>query len=92
MNIEIVAPSFILVAVTDENLVSRHAFRPLYELVLSLRSRSSVSNPLHVFEQNLLAPAVIEFRCAAIGVASDALSGFKGTVVLQKVRDTGRSK
>jgi hypothetical protein len=41
-------------------------------------------------EQNLLTAAVIEFRGAAIGVASDALSSFEGAVVFQKIRDTGR--
>ena len=51
-----------------------------------------VSNPLHILQQNLLAAAVIEFRGPAVGVAGDSLSGFKGTVIFQKIRDTGRPK
>jgi hypothetical protein len=33
---------------------------------------------------------VIEFRGPAVGVPGDALSGFKGPVVLEKIRDAGR--
>ena len=50
----------------------------------------SIPNPLHVLEQNLLAAAVIEFRGPAVGVAGDSLSGFKGAVIFQKIRDAGR--
>ena len=52
----------------------------------------SVPNPLHFFEQNLLAAAVIEFRGPAIGVAGYPLSGFKSAVILQKIRDAGSSE
>jgi hypothetical protein len=55
-------------------------------------SKALISNPLHIFEQDLLAAAVIEFRGPAIGVASDSLSGFKGAVIFQKIRDAGRPK
>jgi hypothetical protein len=41
----------------------------------------SVPNPFHIFEQNLLATAVIEFGGSAVGVAGYALSGFKGAVI-----------
>jgi hypothetical protein len=54
-----------------------------------------IANPLHVFEENLLTPAVIEFRGPVVrlsGVAGDSLSGFKSAVVLEKIRDTGRAK
>jgi len=50
----------------------------------------SISNTLHVFEQNLLAAAVIEFCGPTIGVASDSLCGLKSAVVLEKIRDAGR--
>ena len=50
----------------------------------------SIPNPLHIFEQNLLTAAVIEFRGPAVGVASDPLGGFQGAVICQKIRDTGR--
>ena len=50
----------------------------------------SVPNPLHILEQNLLTAAVIEFRGPAVGVAGDSLSGFKGAVIFQKIRDAGR--
>jgi hypothetical protein len=52
----------------------------------------SVSNPLHILEQNLLTAAIIEFRSSAVGVAGDSLSGFKGAVIFQKIRDAGRPK
>jgi hypothetical protein len=55
----------------------------------SLISKMLIPNPLHVFEQNLLT-AVIEFCGSAVGVASDSLSGFKGAVIFQKIRDAGR--
>jgi len=45
-----------------------------------------------VFQQHLLAAAVIKLGGPAVGVAGDALSGFKGAVVLQKIRDAGRSE
>jgi hypothetical protein len=35
------------------------------------------------------AAAVIEFGRSAVGVASDPLSGFKGAVIFQKIRDAG---
>jgi hypothetical protein len=44
---------------------------------------------LHIFEKHLLAAAVVEFCSAAIGMASDSLSGFKSTVIFQKIRDAG---
>jgi hypothetical protein len=49
-----------------------------------------VANPLHVLEQNLLTAAVVEFCGPAVGVAGDSLSGFKGAVIFQKIRDAGR--
>jgi hypothetical protein len=52
----------------------------------------SISNSLHIFEQNLLAAAVIEFRGPAVGVAGDPLGGLKGAVIFQKIGDTGRPK
>jgi hypothetical protein len=55
-------------------------------------SSALMPNPLHVLEQNFLASAVIEFRRSAVSVAGDSLSGFKGTVIFQKIRDAGRSK
>jgi hypothetical protein len=51
---------------------------------------NSIPNPLHIFEQNLLASAVIEFCGPAVGVAGNPLSGFKGAVIFQKIRDAGR--
>jgi hypothetical protein len=52
----------------------------------------SITNPLHILEQNLLAAAVIKLRGPAIGVPGDSLSGFKGAVIFQKIRDAGRSE
>jgi hypothetical protein len=52
----------------------------------------SIPNPFHVLQEYLLTAAVIEFRSSAVGVAGDSLSGFKGTVIFQKVRDAGRPK
>jgi hypothetical protein len=43
-----------------------------------------------VLEQNLLTAPVIGFRGPAVGVARDSLSGFKGAVIFQKIRNTGR--
>ena len=54
-----------------------------------LARSESVPNPLHIFEENLLPAAVIEFRCPAVGMAGDALSGFKSAVIFQKIRDAG---
>ena len=71
--------------VADKDLVSA-------ALCTSLRSSTSVPNPLHVFEQNLLPAAVIQFPGSAIGVAGDPLGRFKGAVVFQKIRNAGRSK
>ena len=56
----------------------------------SFISKMLISNPLHVFQENLLAAAVIEFRGPAVGVAGNALGGFKGAVIFQKIRDAGR--
>jgi hypothetical protein len=43
----------------------------------------------HIFEQNLLTPAVIKFCGPAVGMAGDSLSGFKSAVIFQKIRDAG---
>jgi hypothetical protein len=51
-----------------------------------------VPNSFHVLQEHLLAAAVIEFRCPAVGVAGDSLSGFQGAVIFQKIRDPGRPK
>jgi hypothetical protein len=50
----------------------------------------SIPNPLHILQQYLLAAAVVEFRGPAVGVAGDTLSGLKGAIILEKIRDTGR--
>jgi hypothetical protein len=55
-----------------------------------LERNAGLGISLHILEQNLLAAAVIELRGSAVGVASDSLSGFKGAVILQKIRDAGR--
>jgi hypothetical protein len=41
--------------------------------------------PIHIFEQNLLPAAVIEFCGPAVDMAGDSLGGFKGAVIFQKV-------
>jgi hypothetical protein len=92
VRIEIVAPSRVLMAVTDQNLVSRHAFVSRIGFVPSLGSLRSIPNPFHILEQNLLTAAVIEFCGPAIGMAGDALCSFKGAVIFQKIRDAGRPK
>ena len=51
-----------------------------------------IPNPLHILEQNLLAAAVVDVRDSAVGVAGNALSGFKGALIFQKILDTGRPK
>ena len=55
-----------------------------------LERNAELGISLHVLEENLLAAAVIEFRGPAVGVAGDSLSGFKGAVIFQKIRDAGR--
>ena len=57
-----------------------------------LERNAELGISLHIFEQNLLSAAVIEFRGPAVGVAGDSLSGFKSAVIFQKIRDTGRPK
>ena len=37
-----------------------------------------ISNPLYVFEQNLLPAAIIKLCGPAVGMAGDSLGGFKG--------------
>jgi hypothetical protein len=49
-----------------------------------------ISNPRHVLQKNFLTAPVIEFCGPAVGVAGDSLSGFKGAVIFQKIRDAGR--
>ena len=53
---------------------------------------NSISNPLHILQEHLLATAVIKFRGPAVGVAGYPLSGFKSAVMLQKIRDAGSSE
>jgi hypothetical protein len=55
-------------------------------------SKILIPNPLHVFEENLLAAAVIEFRCPAVGVTGDPLSGFKGALIFQKMMPVARNE
>jgi hypothetical protein len=55
---------------------------------MAYKSKRLVSDALH-FEKHLLAAAVVEFRGAAAGVAGNSLSGFKGSVISQKIRDPG---
>ena len=56
----------------------------------SYASYRSIPNSLHVVQENLLTAAVIEFRSPAVGMAGDPLSGFKGAIIFQKIRDPGR--
>jgi hypothetical protein len=41
-----------------------------------------IPNPLHIFEQNLLAAPIVEFCGAAVGVASDSLGHLQRSSVL----------
>src|SRR5262245_28976017 len=50
----------------------------------------SISNSLHIFEQNLLPTTIIEFSGPAVGMAGDALSGLESPVVLEEIGDAGR--
>jgi hypothetical protein len=54
------------------------------------RRAHSIPNPFHILEQNLLPATVIKLGRSAVSVASDSLSGFKGTVIFQKISDAGR--
>ena len=49
----------------------------------------SIPNSLHVLQGHLLTAAVVKLCRPAVGVAGDALSGFKSTVIFQKIRDAG---
>ena len=40
-----------------------------------------IPDPLHILQENFLTAAVIKFRGPAVGVAGDALSGFKSAVI-----------
>jgi hypothetical protein len=51
---------------------------------------SLIPNPLHIFEQHLLSPSIVQFGGPTVGVAGDSLGGFKRAVIFQKIRDTGR--
>jgi hypothetical protein len=44
--------------------------------VNSIPTTDSVPDPLHVLQEHLLTAAVIEFRGAAVGMASDPLHDF----------------
>jgi hypothetical protein len=43
-----------------------------------LERNAELGISLHIFEQNLLAAAVIEFLGSAVGMAGDSLSSFAG--------------
>src|ERR1700694_2353214 len=57
------------------------------DAVLSGYSLKSVSNPLHIFDQDLLPTSIIELRCPAVGVAGDPLGDLQRSSVLQEIRD-----
>jgi len=57
-----------------------------------MAARNLLSNPLHIFQESLLAAAVVEFRGPAVGAACDSLNGFDGAVIFQKFRDAARPK
>jgi hypothetical protein len=44
---------------------------------------SLIPNPFHIFEQDFLAAAVIQFRGPAVCVTGYSLIGFQGAVVFQ---------
>ena len=76
----------VIATITDEDL-------PAHLVAMGLTHRlRSISNPLHVLQEHFLPTTIIEFRGPAIGMAGDPLSGFKGTVIFQKVRDTRSPK
>jgi hypothetical protein len=50
----------------------------------------SVPNSFHIFEQYLLAAAVIKLRGPAVGVTGNALGSLQSAVIFQKIRDAGR--
>jgi len=63
-----------------------------YDKSRQLIAGYSVPDPFHILQEYLLAAAVIKFRGAAVDMAGDALSGFKGAVIFQKIRDAGRAE
>ena len=84
VRVEGVPAFFVFVTVTDKNLVPRH-------FVSSRRSSKLVTNPLHIFEENLLAATVIQFGGPTVGMVGDSLSGFQGAGrSAASVRTSGR--
>jgi len=57
----------------------------LLHLALAFPKKSqqkSISNPLHVFEEHLLPPAIVKLGSAAIGVTGDPLRYLKVAAIL----------
>jgi len=67
-----------------------HSTHSAFYRTRHLEGNAEFGISLHIFEQNLLSAAVIEFRGPAVGMAGDPLRGFKGAVIFQKIRDAGR--
>src|SRR6266478_7588594 len=71
-------------------VLNRHIgiFGPVYSIYGHRNATNimlSVANPLHIFEQNLLAAAIIKLGGAAIGMAGDSLCCLKSAIIFQKI-------
>ena len=69
-----------------------HPARSAFYRTRHLERNAELGISLHIFEQYLLAAAVIKLRGPTVGVTGYSLSGFQGAIIFQKIRDAGRAE
>ena len=69
-----------------------HSTHSAFYVTRRLERNAELGISLHVFEENFLSAAVLEFRGPAVGVAGNSLGGFKSAVIFQKICDAGGSE
>jgi hypothetical protein len=84
MGFQVDAPCVVLVTITDKNLIF-HRVTLVWEALL-------VADPLYIFTEDYLLPAVVKFSGTAVGVVGDTLRSLERSTFLKKASESGRTE
>jgi hypothetical protein len=84
MGFQVDAPCVVLVTITDKNLI--------FHRVTLVWGALLVADPLYIFTENNLLPAVVKFGGSAVGVIGDVLRSLERFAFLEKASEAARTE
>ena len=84
MGFQVDAPCVVLVTITDKTLI--------FHRVTLVWGALLVADPLYIFTEDYLLPAVVKFSGTAVGVVGDILRSLERSTFLKKASESGRTE